>query len=111
MDVNVDIKNISKNPNPVYVNASDAGCDVRADFSRITPNDPIKAKGNSQFVFSTPNNPAYLILDPGCRALIPTGLFIDIPEGYEVQVRSRSGLALKSGIQVLNSPGTVDAKL
>ena len=48
-------------------------------------------------------------LQPGERQLIPTGLFLEIPPGYEVQIRPRSGLALKHGITVLNSPGTVDA--
>lgn len=50
-----------------------------------------------------------LVLEPGKRALIPTGLSIALPEGYEAQVRPRSGLALKNGITVLNSPGTIDA--
>jgi dUTP pyrophosphatase len=50
-----------------------------------------------------------VILSPGQRALIPTGLFVEIPEGYEIQVRPRSGLALKHGITVLNTPGTIDS--
>jgi dUTP pyrophosphatase len=50
-----------------------------------------------------------IVLTPGERALVPTGLFIELPEGYEAQVRPRSGLALKHGITVLNSPGTIDA--
>ena len=50
-----------------------------------------------------------VVIAPGKRALIPTGLTIALPEGYEAQVRPRSGLALKSGVTVLNSPGTVDA--
>lgn len=48
-------------------------------------------------------------LMPGERALIPTGLSVEIPEGFEIQVRPRSGLALKNGVTVLNSPGTIDA--
>jgi dUTP pyrophosphatase len=48
-------------------------------------------------------------LAPGQRALIPTGLYLEIPEGYEGQVRPRSGLALKRGLTVLNAPGTIDA--
>ena len=48
-------------------------------------------------------------LIPGTRILIPTGLFIELPEGHEAQIRPRSGLALKHGITVLNSPGTIDA--
>ena len=49
-----------------------------------------------------------LRLEPGSRALIPTGIYTTIPEGYEVQIRPRSGLALKQGITVLNTPGTID---
>ena len=49
------------------------------------------------------------VIAPGARALIPTGISIALPEGYEAQVRPRSGLALKSGVTVLNSPGTIDA--
>lgn len=50
-----------------------------------------------------------VILNPGERALIPTGLAIELPRGYEAQIRPRSGLALKDGVTVLNSPGTIDA--
>lgn len=50
-----------------------------------------------------------VVLQPGCTALIPTGVRLEIPYGYEIQVRPRSGLALKHGITVLNTPGTVDA--
>lgn len=52
---------------------------------------------------------ADIVLQPGQRTLIPTGLSIALPEGYEAQVRPRSGLALKNGVTVLNSPGTIDA--
>ncbi len=52
---------------------------------------------------------AGVILEPGARALIPTGLAIELPSGYEAQVRPRSGLALSFGVTVLNSPGTIDA--
>ena len=50
-----------------------------------------------------------IVLKPMSRALIPTGLFLEIPHGYECQVRPRSGLALKKGVSVLNTPGTIDA--
>lgn len=50
-----------------------------------------------------------LVLQPGARKLVPTGLSIALPEGYEAQIRPRSGLALKNGLSVLNSPGTIDA--
>ncbi len=50
-----------------------------------------------------------VVLNPGCRAAIPTGLFLHIPTGYEVQVRPRSGLAVKNGVTCLNTPGTIDS--
>lgn len=50
-----------------------------------------------------------LLLAPGARALVPTGLFVAVPEGFELQIRPRSGLALKNGLTVLNAPGTIDA--
>ena len=50
-----------------------------------------------------------LVLNPGVRALVPTGIAIELPEGYEAQIRPRSGLALKHGVTLVNSPGTIDA--
>lgn len=107
----VDVKIINKSNNklPKYETKNSSGLDVRADFSRLTPENPIKAYGNCQFVFKSEKNNPYLILDPGCRALIPTGLFVSLPEGYKIQVRPRSGLALKEGLSILNTPGTIDA--
>lgn len=81
----VRIINQSKNPLPAYETGLSAGMDVRANID-----EPV-------------------ILKPLERALIKTGLFLEIPEGYECQVRPRSGLAFKKGITVLNSPGTIDA--
>ncbi|CAN5184248.1 dUTP diphosphatase [soil metagenome] len=81
----VKIINRSNNPTPAYATADSAGVDLRANLeSPIT-------------------------LQPLERKLIPTGLFIELPTGYEAQVRPRSGLAYKSGITLLNSPGTIDA--
>ena len=82
----VKIVNKSDNNLPAYETASSAGMDLRA----YLPEGPITLK-------------------PMQRILIPTGLFMEIPEGYEGQVRPRSGLAIKSGITVLNTPGTIDA--
>jgi len=81
----IKIVNKSKHPNPEYSTSLSAGMDLRANIDK-----PI-------------------ILKPLERALIPTGLFIELPEGYEAQIRPRSGLALKKGITVLNTPGTIDA--
>jgi len=81
----VKIVNISDNPLPAYSTEMSAGMDIRASL-----NEPV-------------------ILKPLERKLIPTGLFIELPKGYEAQIRPRSGLALKKGITVLNTPGTIDA--
>jgi dUTP pyrophosphatase len=74
-------------PAPAYETPQAAGLDLRAAVAEDAP----------------------VILAPGARALIPTGLAIALPEGFEAQVRPRSGLALRHGITCLNSPGTVDA--
>ena len=82
----VKVVNKSNNALPAYETKNSAGMDLRA----YLPDGPV-------------------ILQPMQRALIPTGLYIEIPEGYEGQVRPRSGLAIKFGITVLNTPGTIDA--
>lgn len=85
MKVKVNIINKSKNALPAYATYLSAGMDLRASLD------------------------APVTLNPMQRKLIPTGLFIELPEGYEAQIRPRSGLALKKGITVLNTPGTIDA--
>ena len=82
----VKIVNKSNNNLPAYETICSAGMDLRA----YLPEGPI-------------------VMKPMQRVLVPTGLFMEIPEGYEGQVRPRSGLAIKSGITVLNTPGTIDA--
>lgn len=81
----VKVINKSNNPLPKYSTAQSAGMDLRAFITES------------------------IILGALDRSLIPTGLYIEIPEGYEAQVRPRSGLAIKYGVTVLNSPGTIDA--
>jgi dUTP pyrophosphatase len=83
--VQVNIVNTSSNPLPAYATGGSAGMDLRANLQ-----EPVT-------------------LQPFERNLIPTGLFIELPNGYEAQVRPRSGMALKQGITCLNSPGTVDS--
>lgn len=81
----IKIINKSKHPLPEYATERSAGVDLKANLD------------------------SYIVLKPLQRALIPTGLFMEIPAGFEAQVRPRSGLAAKNGITVLNSPGTIDA--
>lgn len=84
--ITVKVINRSHHPLPDYSTFEAAGMDVRA----YLPEGPVT-------------------LRPGQRGLIPTGLYIQLPQGYECQIRPRSGLALKHGISIVNSPGTVDA--
>ncbi len=84
-EVSVKIVNTSQNELPAYATTGSAGMDIRANLEEI------------------------ITLQPLQRYMVPTGLFIELPEGYEAQVRPRSGLANKQGITCLNSPGTVDS--
>ena len=84
----INIVNKSKNELPSYGTEFSAGMDLRAEFS---------------------NEEEFITIKPLQRQLIKTGLFIEIPEGYEANIRPRSGLSLKNGITVLNAPGTIDA--
>lgn len=95
------IVNEGQNPLPEYAHKGDAGIDLRADFSNGF-NENLGEGASWDEVLNCVN------LFPGGRCLIPTGLKMAIPKDYELQIRPRSGLALKSGIQVLNSPGTID---
>lgn len=90
---------------PRYETPESAGMDLRADLWGLVE----KFLFNAEIVRNIDNTIAYLVIAPGGRALIPTGLKMALPKGYEAQVRPRSGLALKNGITVLNTPGTIDA--
>jgi dUTP pyrophosphatase len=81
----IKVVNRSKHELPRYETQASAGMDIRANLE-----EPV-------------------VLQPLQRVLVPTGLYIEVPVGYEAQIRPRSGLALKNGISVLNSPGTIDA--
>ena len=88
----VKVVNKSNNLLPKYETPQSAGLDVRADFSRVTPQNPIKVFGEGEIIFKGEGHAITMLrLEPGSRALIPTGLFTAIPEGYEIQVRPRSG--------------------
>ena len=99
--INVPVINKSSNELPKYAHKGDAGFDLRANVEEIE---------NDNYLFNAIKfNATTIILNPGGRVLIPTGLYMAIPEGYELQIRPRSGLALKYGITVVNTPGTIDA--
>lgn len=100
---------------PNYETPASAGMDVRANFDNIVEkflfNTTIKEHENVRIDVNEETHHLIesITINPGGRALIPTGLRVAIPEGYEIQVRPRSGLALKNGITLLNTPGTIDA--
>ena len=105
----VKVFNSSLNELPKYETSDAAGLDVRADFSRVQSPSDIKIYGSGQLLYvNEVNKVKMLALEPGSRALIPTGLHVAVPKGYEIQVRPRSGLAIKEGVTVLNTPGCVD---
>mgnify|MGYP001332913734 CR=1 FL=1 len=83
--MNIGIINKSNNPNPSYKTKGSSGLDLRASLTQD------------------------IIIEPHERAVIPTGIFLQLPEILEAQIRPRSGLALKDGITVLNTPGTIDS--
>lgn len=83
--MNIQVINKSKHPLPAYATELSAGMDIRANISDS------------------------ITLAPMQRCLVPTGLYMALPQGFEAQIRPRSGLAIKKGITVLNSPGTIDA--
>ena len=83
--INIKIVNTSANPLPQYATKGSSGMDIRASLDM-----PVR-------------------LQPLERTMIPTGLFVEIPNGYEIQIRPRSGLAIKQGITCLNTPGTIDS--
>lgn len=84
-EISINIINQSNNELPAYATLGSAGMDIRAFLNES------------------------ILLKPMERALIPTGLFMEIPEGFEIQIRPRSGMALKQGITCLNTPGTIDS--
>ncbi len=83
--VSIKIVNQSVNDLPAYATQGSSGMDIRASIAEP------------------------MVLQPAERVLVPTGLFVEIPLGYEIQIRPRSGLAIKQGITCLNTPGTIDA--
>lgn len=106
----INVINISNNQLPQYETPQSAGLDIRADFSRVTPQNPIKIFGEGEIIFAGEGHSITMLrLEPGSRALIPTGIFTAIPKGYEVQLRPRSGLAIKKGLNLINCVGTIDA--
>ena len=109
--VTVKVINTSNNELPKYETEGAAGMDIRADLSRVTPDRPIKAFGDAEVIWTGEGHMVPMIrIAPGSRALIPTGLFTAIPEGYQMSLRPRSGLALKQGVSLVNTPGTIDSK-
>ena len=105
--VKVSIINKSKNALPVYAKKGDSGFDLMADFSGITKSSDIVAFNS--YASWKENSLERITIRPGGRVIIPTNIFTAIPIGYEIQVRPRSGLAIKKGITVLNTPGTIDS--
>lgn len=101
----VQVIKTTTNELPSYGSVEAAGCDLRADLLLIKE----KFLFNTEIIRNENNTVKGLLIQPGGRALIPTGIQMALPVGYEAQIRPRSGLALKNGISIVNSPGTIDS--
>jgi dUTP pyrophosphatase len=99
--VKVKVCNKSNNALPEYKTELSAGFDTRIQLDKEG-----KYRGNGHWIISAIDN--HISLSPGGRIVMPTGLFVAIPDGYELQIRPRSGLAADWGITILNTPGTID---
>ena len=99
--MDVKVINKSQNPLPSYAKDGDSGMDLRANLENL----------NEDLMFGAAYDKEreVLMVFPGGRCIVPTGLYTSFPPGYEVQIRPRSGLAIKQGITVLNTPGTIDS--
>lgn len=106
----VNIVNKSDNPIPNYATIGSAGMDLRANIVRNDKNEFKLIGFNFEVKVSEEGEP-YVLLHANGIILVPTGIHISLPMGYEAQIRSRSGLAIKDGVSVLNAPGTIDSKL
>ncbi len=98
--MNVKIVNKSDNPLPKYATEGSVGMDLQAYLVEAP-------KMGTLWMYQ--NLYRVVVLEPGGRVLIPTGLHIEIPKGYEAQIRPRSGMAIKQGVTIVNSPGTIDS--
>jgi dUTP pyrophosphatase len=107
----VKVINVSNNKLPKYETSGSAGMDIRVDLSRVTPDNPIKGFGDAEVIWSGEGHTVPMVrIAPMSRALLPTGLFTAIPEGYQVSFRPRSGMAIKKGLTLCNTPSTIDSK-
>lgn len=100
--IKVSVVNLSTNELPKYADIASSGVDLKANIEGIK---------STKFLFNAMLEEDHLIINPGGRALIPTGLHVAFDPNYEIQIRPRSGLALKNGISCVNTPGTIDAKI
>lgn len=105
--IKVPVVNESCNELPKYATAGAAGFDFRADVSKVKE----KFTWNCVLSYKEDGTISKIIVCPGGRALIPTGLHMSIPEGYMLAVVARSGLGLKNGVTMANSYGVIDAKI
>jgi len=99
----IKIVNNSGWPLPKYETNGSVGMDIRAHIQNL-----IVSEDDCSIVYSNDDKTPVVLL-PMERKMIPTGLFIELPEGYEAQIRPRSGLAIKHGVTVINTPGTIDS--
>jgi dUTP pyrophosphatase len=106
----VKVINISNKNLPQYETKGSAGLDIRLDLTRVTPENPIKGFGDAEVIWSGEGHMVPMVrIAPMGRALLPTGLFTAIPEGYQISLRPRSGLSIKKALTLCNAVGLIDS--
>lgn len=103
--IDIKVVNLSKNPLPQYETEGSAGMDLRCDLSRVSDQNPITCYGYAHFNAEK----QYIDIAPNTRAMLPSGLKVEIPQGYQIAARPRSGLSFKRGITLCNATGTIDS--
>lgn len=105
----VKIVNKSNNPLPKFETEKAAGMDLRASFKYVTPETPLKVFGDAEIIFGDSTHKTLLRLEPGARAIIPTDMYITVPDNHFCAIYPRSGLAIKRGLNLINCVGILDA--
>lgn len=105
----VKIVNKSNNPLPKFETEKAAGMDLRASFKYVTPETPLKVFGDTEIILGDSTHKTLLRLEPGARAIIPTDMYITVPDNHFCAIYPRSGLAIKRGLNLINGVGILDA--
>ena len=110
--VTIPVINKSNNKLPKYETNGSAGMDIRVDLSKVTPETTLKGYGDVEVIWAGEGHSVPMVrVGSGARVLLPTGLYSAIPDGWQISFRPRSGLSIKQGVTLINTPSTIDAEI